>query len=310
MDNKKSALGRGLGTLLGESSLGVETKAQKAIPSGNFILSVPLENIFPCKGQPRKKFDKNKLQKLANSIKANGILQPIIVKLKQSANSEIESDKYEIIAGERRWRAAQLAGVSKIPVIVKAAEEKIRRQWALLENIQREDLNVLEEAQAFQAIIDNYGMEKNDLAEALGIDRSSLVNKLRILNLPKQVQELIVSGQVSLGHAKVILSLTDVTDQIEIANELVKKSLSVRALEKLVQKKKNQEQRVLGKPVKMNALALDALTKELESVIGSCVAIQMNEKGKGKLVISLSSHEALNQTVLNIKKGWGRTYGV
>ncbi len=312
MESKKAALGRGLGNLLGniDAELSAVAPDKKQLESS--VLFVAIENIFPAENQPRKTFNETSLAGLAESIKENGILQPVILRLKNKSDSQLKSDQYEIIAGERRWRAAQLAGLSKIPAIVKSSvDEQTVRKWALLENIQREDLNPLEEARAFQDILDHYSIEKNDLAKALGVDRSSLTNKLRILTLPESVQKVVASGSVSLGHAKVLLGLDEAYDQIELSQQVVNAGLSVRALEKKVLDIKKQKTSSQENKSKASFLiAVKALEKEIESVIGAPAQITVNQKGKGKLVLTLNSHEALNEMVLNIKKGWGRNYGV
>jgi len=218
----RKALGRGLGltALLPAAETGTQT-----------IRDIAIDQIIPNRYQPRKNFDADALASLAASLKTNGLIQPIVV--------QAEADgKFELVAGERRWRAARMAGFSKIPAMVKALQEREMMEWALLENIQREDLNPIEKAQAYSRLMTEFSLTQEGIAERIGIDRSSVANFLRLLQLPKALWTEIAEGRITMGHAKVLLSSDIKGDLSRLAGEIKAKGLSVRQLEALVQKKK------------------------------------------------------------------------
>jgi len=218
----RKALGRGLGltALLPAAETGTQT-----------IREIGIDQIVPNRYQPRKNFDTDALASLAASLKTNGLIQPLVVQ--GEANG-----KFELIAGERRWRAARMAGFSKIPVMVKKLQEREMMEWALLENIQREDLNPIEKAQAYSRLTTEFSLTQEEIAERIGIDRSSVANFLRLLQLPEALWKEISEGRLTMGHAKVLLSSNIKEDLLRFAEEIKSKGLSVRQLEALVQKKK------------------------------------------------------------------------
>lgn len=272
---KKKGLGRGLGALLDANSES----------SGARQDSLPVGRLQPGRYQPRTRMDPDSLNELAASIKAQGIMQPILVR-------PIGGDTYEIIAGERRWRAAQLAGMSEVPVLVREIPDEATLAMSLIENIQRENLNPLEEAAGIQRLIDEFGMSHQQAADAVGRSRPAASNLLRLLNLAKPVQECLFSGELDMGHARALLSL-DKPGQARLAALVVHKRLSVRETEKLVQ-------RELQPPSDRNAGAQKAdrdvlrLQEELADMLGAPVKLQAGKKGAGHLTIGFSSLDQLD----------------
>ncbi|SJM93901.1 putative chromosome-partitioning protein ParB [Crenothrix polyspora] len=277
----KRGLGRGLDALLGD----VSTKSEK-----NPLQTLPIEYLQRGKYQPRKDMNPEKLQELTDSIKAQGIIQPIVVR-------SIGSDKYEIIAGERRWRAAQLAGLQEIPVVIRDIDDRSAMAIALIENIQREDLNPLEEAAALRRLLDEFTMTHQQIADAVGKSRTTVTNLLRLMDLHPDVKILLVNGQLEMGHARALLSLDD-AKQIAIANKIVKEGLTVRDAERLV-----KESQLEPKPVKPKIIDNDTLRlqQDLTAQLGAKVVIDHKENGTGKLVIAYSSLEELEGIIENIK---------
>src|ERR1044072_1648125 len=212
----RKALGRGLGALL---------SSDRTIDLGSEPSEVDLDSIVPGPMQPRTHFDEAALQSLADSIRAHGIVQPLLVRRR--------GDGFELIAGERRWRAARLAGVTKVPVIVKEVPDESLLEIALIENIQRENLNPIEEAQAYKKLIETVGLTQEALASRVGRDRSYITNYLRLLRLPEDLQQLVKDGRLSTGHARTILALTQPDLQRRVARQIIDSGLSVRATEQL-----------------------------------------------------------------------------
>ncbi|MGH7274381.1 MAG: ParB/RepB/Spo0J family partition protein [Nitrospiria bacterium] len=218
---QKKALGRGLEALLPENFL--------ATLGGGMIQEIELDRIIPNRYQPRKGFDPDGLKELANSIRAKGVMEPVLVR-------RLERDQYELIAGERRWRAAGLAGQTRIPAIVKEATGSEPLELALIENLLRKDLNSMEAARAYQMLIQEFHLTQDEIAQRVGKDRSSVANCLRLLNLPEALQADLLADRITPGHAKAILSLQHVSDQVRIGRQIVKSRLSVRETEDLVRK--------------------------------------------------------------------------
>ena len=273
MMQKKRGLGRGLSELLGDVAP-VSEKPQD-------VQTLPIEFLQRGKYQPRRDMDPEKLKELSDSISAQGIIQPIIVR-------KIKGDKYEIIAGERRWRAAQLAELRDVPVVVKDIDDRSVMAIALIENIQREDLNALEEAQALHRLQDEFELTHQQIAEAVGKSRTTVTNLLRLLELPNEVKNMLGKGLLEMGHARALLGL-DEARQIEIANRAVKQGLTVRAVEKLV-REQHEEKPVVAKKVDPDTLRLQ---QELSERTGAKVEINHQPNGRGKLVINYSSLEEL-----------------
>lgn len=281
MMQKKRGLGRGLSELLGDVAPTVQEKPQD-------VQTLPIEFLQRGKYQPRKDMDPEKLKELSDSISAQGIIQPIIVR-------KMDGEKYEIIAGERRWRAAQLAELSDVPVVVKDIDDRSVMAIALIENIQREDLNALEEAQALHRLQDEFELTHQQIAEAVGKSRTTVTNLLRLLELAGEVKTMLGKGMLEMGHARALLGLDEVR-QIEIANKAVKQGLTVRAVEKLV-RELHEEKPVVVKKVDPDTLRLQ---RELSERTGAKVEINHQQNGKGKLVINYSSLEELEGIINKI----------
>lgn len=272
----RKALGRGLGALLSSDT---------TIDLGSEPTEVDVNAIVPGPMQPRTHFDEGSLEGLADSIRTHGIVQPLLVRR--------QGDRYELIAGERRWRAARLAGLSKVPVVLKDVPDKDLLEIALIENIQRENLNPIEEAQAYKRLIENVGLTQEALATRVGRDRSYITNYLRLLKLPDDLQQLVVEGRLSTGHARTLLGLSHVDLQRRIARQVIDGALSVRATEHLVRKA------VDGTPQK-TAAAVDpnirAAETKLRRALGTQVRIvQLRGEGRGKLEISFFSNQDLDR---------------
>ena len=281
MSSNKRGLGRGLDALLGDVSVHDEK---------HHLQALPIEYMQRGKYQPRKDINPEKLQELADSIKAQGIIQPIVVR-------QVAFQKYEIIAGERRWRAAQLAGLSEVPVVIKEIDDRAAMAIALIENIQREDLNPLEEAESLKRLLDEFNLTHQLVAEAIGKSRTTVTNLLRLNELHPEVKKLLLSNQLEMGHARALLSVEGIR-QVALATKVVKEGLSVRATERLV-KETNVEP--IDRKIKIidnNTLHLqDSLTAKL----GAKVVIDHKENGSGKLVISYSSLDELDGIIDHFK---------
>ena len=265
----RKALGRGLGALL---------SSDRTIDLGSEPTEVELDSIVPGAMQPRTHFDEASLESLAESIRSHGIVQPLVVRRR--------GDSYELIAGERRWRAARLAGLSKVPVVVKEVPDDSLLEIALIENIQREDLNPIEEAQAYKKLIETVGLTQEALATRVGRDRSYITNYLRLLRLPDDLQQLVIEGRLSTGHARTLLALSHVDLQRRMARKVIDEGLSVRATELLVQKSTDE------KPAKKSAASqvddpnIRAAETKLRRALGTQVKITQAADGKGKIEIS------------------------
>ena len=273
----RKALGRGLGALLSSDT---------TVDLGSEPTEVDVDAIVPGPMQPRTHFDEGALEGLADSIRAQGIIQPLLVRR--------VADRYELIAGERRWRAAKLAGLSKVPVVIKDVPDKDLLEIALIENIQRENLNPIEEAQAYQRLIETVGLTQESLAVRIGRDRSYITNYLRLLKLPDDLQKLVVEGRLSTGHARAILGVPEVDQQRKLARQIIDGGLSVRATEHLVRKA------VDGNAPPKAASAADpnirAAETKLRRALGTQVRIvQLRGEGQGKVEISFFSNQDLDR---------------
>jgi ParB family chromosome partitioning protein len=282
MMQKKRGLGRGLSELLGDASP-VREKPQE-------VQTLPIEFLQRGKYQPRRDMNPEKLRELADSIAAQGVIQPIIVR-------KIEGDnKYEIIAGERRWRASQLAELQEVPVVLKELDDRSVMAIALIENIQREDLTALEEAEALRRLQDEFELTHQQIATAVGKSRTTITNLLRLLELAFDVKVMLGKGLLEMGHARALLGLEEVK-QIEIANKAVKQGLTVRAVEKLVREQNEGKPAELSKKVDPDTLRLQS---ELSEKTGAKVEINHQSGGKGKLVFSYTSLEELEGIIRKI----------
>ncbi len=277
---KKPALGRGLSSLIRESSA-IETPA-----AGEQMATLPIEKLQPGKYQPRSHMDPERLEELAESIRAQGLIQPIIVR-------SVGAGRYEIIAGERRWRAAQLAALRDVPVVIREIEDNTALAMALIENIQREDLNPLEEALALQRLIDEFSLTHQQAAEAVGRSRASVSNLLRLLELPEAIRAMVERRALEMGHARALLTLP--THQaLALAQQAAAEGWSVRETERRVQ----ALQKGVPAPAKPASQRTDAnvaaLERELSESFGAKVSVQSGRGGRGKLVISYHSHDELD----------------
>ena len=279
---KKRGLGRGLATLL--SDLSVETvTTHKPVSTQTVLQTLPMDVLQRGKYQPRKTMDQAALQELAISIKTSGIIQPLVVR-------HMGSQRYEIIAGERRWRAAQLAGLSEVPVIIKEIDDHQASALALIENIQREDLNPLEEAQALERLIQEFDLTHEAVANLVGKSRVTITNLLRILNLNPDVQKLLEQNKIELGHAKALLALTG-TQQTQAATQSVSLGFSVRELERYI-----HHLQTSASPKKQEVLPADIrhLQTRLSEKLGAKVTLTHSEKGKGTILICYNNLDELD----------------
>lgn len=290
---KIKGLGRGLEALLGPTASDLPSKADDGAPS-KLSLDVMVAGVY----QPRTRMDEGSLYELAESIKSQGIMQPILVRrLAAGANA----GKYEIIAGERRFRAAKLAGLSEVPVLVRDVPDQAAAAMALIENIQREDLNPLEEAQGLQRLIKEFGLTHEDAAQAVGRSRSAASNLLRLLNLADPVQTMLMAGDLDMGHARALLSL-DKAAQIKAANQISAKKLSVREAESLAKKIGAEFSLVAQKPKKEKSRDLKRVEEELADLLTAQVEIRIKKTVKrhgrmeemGEVAIAFGSLDALN----------------
>jgi len=286
MQEKKKSLGRGLEALLGASE-----PAQRTLKPDEAIHQLAIEKIGPGPFQPRRTIREERLKELALSIEGQGIIQPIVVRERAVVDSQT-GVRYEIIAGERRWRAAQLANLVAVPAVIRAMSDASAVAIALIENIQRENLNPLEEAGAFQKLIIEYEMTHQEVANVVGRARASITNTLRLLDLSAGVQELLNDVKINMGHARALLSLTDPSMQLEVANLVVDKKLSVRDTENLVRSilEGTKKQKTEKQPEDPDIKRLeDSLTQKL----GARVSIKHTKSGKGKLVIAYTNADEL-----------------
>ncbi len=292
MAASKKGLGKGLGALLSSDGISEDQK--------DSVVDLKINDVSPNQGQPRKTFDEAALNELADSIKENGVIQPIIVQRKGKS--------YTIVAGERRWRAARIAGLKLIPAIVRDLTDKQVMEQALIENLQREDLNPLEEAEAMQSLIKTHHMTQEQLSKKLGKPRATIANAIRILNLDESLHEFLVRGDLSAGHAKVLLSLKDKEDQRKAADVIIARDMSVRQAEEYVRKYTDAQNnpKPAAKPVEIDPqakLSIKEVETRLKKSLGSRVRIKPSgdASGKGKIVIEYKNNEDLDR-LLEINK--------
>ena len=288
MNEKKRGLGRGLNALI---NTGTDTESKENTKENNEYkeVFVNISLVEPNRNQPRKEFDKESLSELANSIKQYGILQPIIVQKNE--------DMYEIIAGERRWRAAKEAGLTEVPVIIRDYDKQKIMEISIIENIQRENLNPIEEAMAYQSLMEEYGLKHEELAERVSKNRSTITNSMRLLKLSDNIQQMIIDGKISAGHAKVLLSVENTSEQEKIAQELISKSLSVRELEKLVKQYIKPRKKKKSKDDTDYSLFYKEYEDRLKDILGTKVQINTKDKNKGRIEIDYYSAAELERIV-------------
>jgi len=292
---KKLGLGRGLDALLGSGGhdLAADDTAFAEPGPGNAVNKLPLDRIDRGRYQPRREFDPDSLRELADSIAAQGVIQPIVVR-------PIAGERFEIIAGERRWRAAQQAGLSEIPVVVRDVDEQTALAIALIENIQRDDLNPLEEAGALHRLLGEFGLTHQQVAEAVGKSRTTVTNLLRLLELEPPVKTLLDEGRIDMGHARALLGLKG-SAQAEAARQVVARGLSVRETERLVRRMQASAEETGPVTKPLLDPNIRRLQDDLTERLGAHVAIQHGGKGAGKLVIAYNSLDELDGILAHIR---------
>ena len=286
---KKSGLGKGLGAILSDK---YDSQALEFADNSQ-IVELRIIDVEPNRDQPRKDFDKERLDELADSISKHGVIQPIIVTKK--------NDIYQIVAGERRWRASKQAGLKKIPAIIRNYDETKIMEVALIENLQREDLNPVEEALGYKSLMENFSLTQDKISERVGKSRSAVANSIRLLNLPEKILKMLEKGKISTGHAKVILSVSNENDQIHIAEIIVERQMSVRETENFIKNKTKAKK--LGTKVSSEVkLAIKDMENSFSKYLGTKVKIR-ETNGKGKIEISYFSHEEFERIAEFLKNG-------
>ena len=298
---KRSGLGKGLDSLIPDNKSSKMVKktveAPKAPEKVSGQIMMKINEVEPNREQPRKNFEEDALLELADSIKQFGVLQPLIVQKKK--------DYYEIIAGERRWRAAKLAGVKEIPVIIKEYTDQEIVEISLIENIQRENLNPIEEAMAFKKLLTEFHLKQDEVAERVSKSRTAVTNSMRLLKLSDKVQQMIVDDMISTGHARALLAIDDPEQQYILANKIFDEKLSVRETEKLVKDIKNPKKEKPKKEIQ-NSFVYENLEERMKSVIGTKVHVNHKPNGKGKIEIeyySDSELERIFELLMSIREG-------
>jgi len=278
---KRGALGKGLGALIPPKPKAAPPAAAEA-----GLLEVETDRIVPGERQPRKQFSDPALRELADSIRENGIIQPLVVR--RTGNGT-----FELIAGERRWRASKMAGLARVPVVLKEAAGEDTLVLALIENIQREDLNPLETAEAFSHLIREAGLTQEQLSKRVGKDRATIANYLRLLRLAPEVKAWVSEGLISMGHARALASVDDSSRQVEVARQVIRKGLSVRETEALVRKGPKKEKKLVGAPARDPQVA--SLEQKLIRRLGTRVKLHDSGKGAGRIEIRYHSLEELDR---------------
>ena len=300
MAARRGGLGRGIDALIPSSTdkktvkkaVKEPVKAEKKKPEEEHKeILIKLNEIEPNRNQPRKNFDQDSLQELAESIKHHGMIQPIIVKK--------QADYYEIVAGERRWRAARIAGLKEVPVIIKDYSDVETVEIAVIENLQREDLNPIEEAMAFETLIKEYGLKQDEVAERVSKSRAAITNSLRLLKLDKRVRQMVIDEMISSGHARALLAIENGEQQYNAAIHVFDNKLSVRETEKLVKDLLTPKKKVVKPKVDHSQMELiyHQLEERMKSVVGTKVAIKSNNYKKGKIEIEYYSNDELERII-------------
>lgn len=293
---KKTRLGKGLGALIGgdtetekvpDAEPEKKTEEKKSEEPGKELF-LKVSMIEPNKEQPRKKFDEDQLKELADSMKQYGVLQPLLVQKK--------GNFYEIIAGERRWRAAKLAGLKEVPAVIREYDEQQKMEIALIENVQREDLNPIEEAMAYKRLMEEFHLKQEEIADRVSKNRTTITNSMRLLKLAEEVQKMLVEGVLSSGHARALLGLEDKKAQIMMAEKILAEGLSVRDVERLVKsfgktkKKKEKESDAV-------TLAFQHMEEKMKAIMGTKVSINRKDKNKGRIEIEYYSPAELERII-------------
>jgi ParB family chromosome partitioning protein len=290
---EKKVLGKGLSALISskpsEGILEKEISSLEINPQGD-VTYLKIMSILKNPFQPRKDYDESKLAELKVSIKEKGVLQPLLVRK--------HKDNYELIAGERRLRAARAVGLDEVPVIIRNVTDREALVLALVENIQREELNAIEEAQGFKRLIEEFQFSQEEVAQAVGKDRSSVANLLRLLKLPEEIQQHVIDGKISMGHARALINLENIMIQRKMAEAIINKGLSVRQIEDLTNKAKQAFRAVPGKRKNRD---IEILEEELEKILGTKVSLK-DRKGRGKLIVEYYSLDDLDRILGILRK--------
>ena len=297
---KRKGLGKGLDSLIPENKSVKPAvkpeKAEESVKTGEQMLKI--NQVEPNREQPRKHFEEDALLELADSIKQYGVLQPLLVRKRK--------DYYEIIAGERRWRAAKLAGVKEVPVIIKEYTEQQAVEIALIENIQRENLNPIEEAMAFKKLLTEFNLKQDEVAERVSKSRTAVTNSMRLLKLGEKVKQMIIDDMITTGHARALLAIDDEEQQYLLATKIFDEKLSVRETEKLIKSLKNPKKQVKVVKTVENAFVYDDLAEKMKRVLGTKVSISPKGNGKGKIEIEYYSDDELErmfEMITSVQKG-------
>ena len=289
---RNKGLGKGLDALIQDKKVTKPAKtedmalSEEKQVSGSGELMVKINMVEPNRDQPRKNFEEDALLELADSIKQMGVLQPLLVRKRK--------DYYEIIAGERRWRAAKMAGLKEVPVIIKDYTEQEIVEIALIENIQRENLNPIEEAMAYKKLLEEFHLKQDEVAERVSKSRTAVTNSMRLLKLNEKVQQMIIDDMITTGHARALLAIDDQEQQYILANKIFDEKLSVRETEKLIKDIKNPKKEKVKKPVE-NAFLYQDLADKMKEVMGTKVSISSKGNGKGKIEIEYYSDKELER---------------
>jgi ParB family chromosome partitioning protein len=298
-DKQKRALGRGLSALIPQAApppsaaAAAVVVAEPAPPPKNGVLKLPIEAIQRDTLQPRRHFDEEKLRELTESIKVQGLLQPVLVRK--------DGEGYKLIAGERRWRASQAAGLHEIPAIVREVSAVEAFELALVENLQRADLNPMEEAEGYHRLVEEFGLTQEQVSQRVGKERSTVANALRLLGLPPEVKLLVAEGSLSAGHARALLGVPRLPEMTELAQQVAARKLSVRDTEKLVQQAKGTKAKDSGKPQKLSP-QVKALTEELQRLLGTKVRLVEKGSGKGTIEVDYFSYDDLDRILKVLRK--------
>ncbi|HEX8819867.1 MAG TPA: ParB/RepB/Spo0J family partition protein [Archangium sp.] len=297
-DKQKRALGRGLSALIPQAApppaaAVVVAPPEPAPPPRNGVMKLPIEAIRRDTLQPRRHFDEEKLRELTESIKAQGLLQPILVRK--------DGEGFKIIAGERRWRASQAAGLHEIPAIVREVTEVEAFELALVENLQRADLNPMEEAEGYHRLVEEFGLTQEQVAQRVGKERPTVANALRLLGLPDDVKRMVAEGALSAGHARALLGVPRLPEMTELAAQVAARKLSVRDTEKLVQQAKGTKAKDSGKPQKQSP-QVKSLVEEMQRTLGTKVRLVEKGSGKGTIEVDFFSYDDLDRILKLLRK--------
>lgn len=297
MASKKTGLGRGLDALFAASApvleeenerMGESVPVKEEVDDADRVVYIDINEIKPNPDQPRKHFDATRLEELATSIQENGVIQPLVVQKKENC--------YELVAGERRWRASRIAGLKKVPCLIREFDEKQNLIVAIIENMQREDLDPMEEANGIQQMIQKFGFTQEQVSESLGKSRAYIANSVRLLKLPEEIQKMIREGKISAAHGRTLLGITDPRKQLMLAERIEKEGLSVRTVEEITKKMKGEQKVETKKEKAIKSAEILAVESDLRNVIGTKVSIVQGKK-RGKIELEYYSIDELNRLI-------------